>query len=40
MEREMIIDNLEDMCDLLCGSIEEDYEDCGCKEDDKGRTEV
>lgn len=26
MERAMIIDSLEEMCDLMCGGIEEDYE--------------
>lgn len=28
MEREMIISSLEEMCDLMCGAIEDDdYED-------------
>lgn len=27
MEREMIINSLEEMCDLMCGGIEEDYDE-------------
>ena len=27
MEREMIISSLEEMCDLMCGGIEEDYDE-------------
>ena len=27
LQREMEIDSLEQMCDLMCGGIEEDYEE-------------
>lgn len=27
MKREMIINSLEEMCDLMCGGIEEDYDE-------------
>lgn len=27
MERTMIIETLEEMCDLMCGGIEEDYDE-------------
>ena len=27
MERTMVIDTLEEMCDLMCGGIEEDYDE-------------
>lgn len=27
MERTMVIETLEEMCDLMCGGIEKDYED-------------
>jgi hypothetical protein len=27
MEREMQVSSLEEMCDLMCGTIEEDYEE-------------
>ena len=36
MEREMIINSLEEMCDLMCGGIEEDCDELDeisiCKE--------
>lgn len=27
MERTMVIETLEEMCDLMCGGIEEDYDE-------------
>ena len=27
LQREMEIDSLEEMCDLMCGGVEEDYEE-------------
>lgn len=27
MEREMVISSLEEMCDLMCGGVEDDYEE-------------
>ena len=27
LQREMEIDSLEQMCDLMCGGVEEDYEE-------------
>lgn len=27
LQREMVIDSLEQMCDLMCGGVEEEYDD-------------
>ena len=35
MEREMVVNSLEEMCDLMCGCIEDDY----IEEDNEERTE-
>lgn len=38
MEREMVVNSLEEMCDLMCGCIEDDYEDC-TEKDNREKTE-